>query len=334
MFQVIGMREEYYIGNVFYSVEMYKPEQLKRYIISVIYNNKKYEVELRIDNSVCINGWSIVSYGIMRVCPVLNFNITYELNENFDGIVDKELPLRDIYRFMCTYFSVSYNGMTLFYSEGYTFVNKECFIKTPRQKELRPVFLMYGEYPISFSNDFQEIKNFPQKDLTKQILIFKTESVFYLVPFIEKTKEYIIGNNEYIYVNFHLLHRGKNNYVWILYGNSNLGKTYLTRNLKNTIYIKDLLPETITETYIIIKNNEINLNDVVKRINPIKTIIGVHFSIEFPTKFLYQKKQELINEINSEVAYRPLKRGYYEALNNFNLNCIKQNNLNIVYDIK
>lgn len=35
------MREEYYIGNVFYSVEMHKPEQLKKYIFSVLQNNKK-----------------------------------------------------------------------------------------------------------------------------------------------------------------------------------------------------------------------------------------------------------------------------------------------------
>jgi hypothetical protein len=324
MFQIIGMREEYYIGNVFYSVEMHKPEQLKKYILSVLQNNKKYEIELRIDHSVCLNGWSIVSYGIMKVTPVKRFIITHNLRDSYTGIVETPLPLQNIYKFRCTYFSVSYTGMTA-YPEGYIFVNRDCFIKTSKQKNKRPVFLMYGEYPISFSNDYQNVENLPQKNILKQILIFNTQRVFNLIPFIEQTKEYIVGNNEYIYVNFLLLRRSKNNYIWILYGNSNLGKRYLTRNSNSVYYTNEnsVLPDTIKETFIVI-NSTVLLNDIINRIHPVKTIIGVHFTTEFPTFVLYQQKKEILNEITSEVSYRPFKKGYYDAMEDFYLNCAKQ----------
>lgn len=330
MFQIVGMREEYYIGNVFYNIEIYKSEQLKRCIISVIKNNKKYEIELRVDHAVSLNGWTIIYYGIMYVKPVKRFSTTYILNNDCDGIVDTELPLQNIYKFRCKYFSVSYTGVSAMYPEGFIFVNKECFIKTSRQKNKRPIYLMYGDYPISFSNDYQKIKIIPQKDILKQILIFETKSVFNFIPFIEKTKEYIIGNNEFVYVDFHLLRRGKNNYIWILYGKSNLGKSYLTRNCDTTLEVSSIenLPENITETYIVIDSKCTNiLNEIISRVHTSKTIIGVHFTTEFPTLQLYHQKKEFLNEITSEVMYRPLKKGYYNAMEDFYFNAMIQKKL-------
>jgi hypothetical protein len=315
VFQIIGFRIHHYIGYEVRKIDgefQYIDKQLHKHFISVLYEGKKYEIELRQEFGECSSGWCVATYGIMIVREVKKFNYTWKLLPEFDGIVYQELPLENIYKFNCPYFRVTYDGGDRYYPEGYYHVHQIYFYSIPRHKEKRPIWLLTGNK--------QFLLDFTRKKSEK---IITSENVFYVkndIEFIHNLKKNIIGNNEFIYVSFDLYYEVKNTEItWILYGASGLGKSYLTDHLKS-VYETDsapTLPQKITKSIIVIGNKYYyTIDQVILHLNSDTTIVTVYFSEDKynPQLENYEQKKLLISEIKNEVAYRPKLCVFHDIL--------------------
>ena len=145
--KIIGLRIEKYIDKEISGhncIFEYKDAEFEKHIIcGVLNDNRKVEIELSRSEGECYSGWTIASWGHIKVTEVKKFNgytfipkeplFIEDVEPNFDGDISNEV------------FSVdSYGGDNYYPSGGYN-VNMELFKETVRNKNLRPVWVFKGK---------------------------------------------------------------------------------------------------------------------------------------------------------------------------------------------
>lgn len=145
--KIIGLRIEKYIDKEVSGHNCdfeYKDAEFEKHIIcGVLDDNRKVEIELSRSEGECYSGWTIASWGYIKVTEVKKFNgYTFipkrpltvdDIEPNFKGDISNDV------------FTVSDDGGDNYYPSGGYNVEMKLFKKTVRSKNLRPVWIFTGK---------------------------------------------------------------------------------------------------------------------------------------------------------------------------------------------
>ena len=173
-FKVVGMKKHYYIGKNIDGHNCkftYHDEEMVKYILCLVSENKKYELSLYETFDQCYSGWTTASFGNAEIYLVSDFGaLTHVPKKEAEETikiprVNDELSLWSLYH--CPFFKFSENGKDDYYPSGYVEVNEEMFEETKRGFKCHPVWIFMGQ-----SNSG---KSFLAHQL-KEVSIFETDS--------------------------------------------------------------------------------------------------------------------------------------------------------------
>jgi hypothetical protein len=212
--RIVGMRIEKYIGQEVSGHNCdfeYTDAEFERHIIfGVTSGNKKIQITLYHEEGECGSGWCTASFGHIEVEEVSQFGGYTFVPKN--RLVIEDLDPKQSYNWVSIdneVFSVSYDGGDSYYPSGGYHVNESLFIKTPRAKTKRPVWLFVGDSNLGKSyiashTDFSVYETDSDPTLPDQIL---TDIIVLGKKYdftIEEVKEKIFGEFELCVVNFSL----------------------------------------------------------------------------------------------------------------------------------
>lgn len=208
--KIVGLRIEKYIDTEVSGHNCdfeYKDAEFEKHIIcGVITHNRKIEIELSCSEGECGSGWTIASWGHIKVKEVPKFGgYSYvpikpltidDIEPGFKGDISNDL------------FSVDYDGGDSYYPSGSYSIKMELFKKNGREKLLRPVWIFKGPSNSGksfLSSQMHEVdvyetdksETLPEK-IIETIIVLGNKYDFK----IEDIKERIFGEVEIVIVEF------------------------------------------------------------------------------------------------------------------------------------
>lgn len=320
MFSIVGLQKINYIGKGISGRNCdftYYDQDMVKYIIQL--ENKenklnKFQLELSEKYGECYSGWTTATYGMVSFIKVNEFDEpTHVPKKNFNSYIDLEVSdFSSDYE--CNWFSFSYEGENGYYPEGYIRVNINMFDEYTFPKiEFKSQTLKqyYQEFP-KIETKFIIVglkQHFTISGIEYIICLRKNNDKYELtLPNKEQIKvscfgaftHYPIGDNTDIFLgneeefeckwfsfnkvkleNFKKTSRGFSKHpVWIFYGRSNLGKSFLAHKLNMVVFEADScekLPEKIIADIVVIGNKHTHeIDDIKNRIDG--QLVDVNFN--------------------------------------------------------